>query len=371
MALTDLYVRSDAAGGGDGTTNTNSGANGAYTLAEAAAIATGGHRFNVRVGTYTLGASITLGAGATENPNEWRGFNSTAGDLESVGRSSATGALDTANFPVIDGASSYGVTMGAYNILKNIKITTGGTLNALTSGTAFVVWRCALVNTHATSSASYAFQNGTNYGTITDCDLTYASNSASCFCADLGRGSIFGCRVSNSGTPSTSSPAINSAGIGGAVVGCVIKHAGIAIQTGDFTSLVAHNSWYDVATGIKVNGAAGPLIVNNVGWLHSGYAFIGTTSSGNPSFWNNAVGSHTSGRFDTGTLGSALVELNPITLTGDPYTNASGGDFTLNNTSGAGALCRGASLLWAGESDVGAVQHTDAGTGGGGYVIGG
>lgn len=371
MALTELYVRSDAAGGGNGTTDTNSGANGAYTLAEAVAIATGGHRFNVKAGTYTLGASITLGAAATENPNEWRGFNSTAGDLESVGRSSATGALDTTNFPVISGASSYGVTMGAYNILKNIKITTGGALNALTSGTAFVVWRCALVNTHATSAAAYAWQNGTNYGTVTDCDLTYASNASGCFCADLGRGSICGCLVTNSATPSTTSAAINSAGLGGMVLGCIIKNAGIAIQTGDFTSLIANNSWYSVATGIKINGAAAPLIVNNVGYSHSAYAFSGIASSGNPFFWNNAAGSYTSGRFDTGTLGSALAELNPITLTGDPYTNSGSGDFTLNNTSGAGALCRGASLLWAGEQDNGAVQHTDSGGGGGAYVIGG
>jgi hypothetical protein len=51
---------------------------------------------------------------------------------------------------------------------------------------------------------------------------------------------------------------------------------------------------------------------------------------------NNAVWNNTTLRsnFPTGT--------GEITLTGDPFTNSSGGDFSLNNTAGAGAACKAA-----------------------------
>src|SRR3954447_7437305 len=85
MAWTERYVRSDAAGGGDGTTNTNSGANGAWTLAEAVANEAAGMRINVRAGTYasTTTSRTFAAAGTTTAPIWWRGFNSTPGDIDS------------------------------------------------------------------------------------------------------------------------------------------------------------------------------------------------------------------------------------------------------------------------------------------------
>jgi hypothetical protein len=57
-----------------------------------------------------------------------------------------------------------------------------------------------------------------------------------------------------------------------------------------------------------------------------------------------------------------------VTLSGDPYTNKAGGDFSLNNTASAGAAVRAASLPGAfrggsttGYLDGGAVQHQDSG----------
>jgi len=58
-------------------------------------------------------------------------------------------------------------------------------------------------------------------------------------------------------------------------------------------------------------------------------------------------------------------DINKIALTADPFTNAAGGDFTLNNTSGGGALCRAAG---AGGLDLGASQTAAAGGGGGGLL---
>jgi hypothetical protein len=65
-----------------------------------------------------------------------------------------------------------------------------------------------------------------------------------------------------------------------------------------------------------------------------------------------------------------------VTLTGNPYTNSAGGDFTLNNTAGAGAACRAAGTPGAlpgvtqtGKLDLGVFQHADAGGGGGGGLL--
>lgn len=63
-------------------------------------------------------------------------------------------------------------------------------------------------------------------------------------------------------------------------------------------------------------------------------------------FWNNGTPRN---NISAGT--------GDVTLSGDPYTNAAGGDFTLNNTSGAGAACRAHGSPSG--VDIGWSQHAD------------
>lgn len=81
----------------------------------------------------------------------------------------------------------------------------------------------------------------------------------------------------------------------------------------------------------------------------------------------NAFYSNTSGALLNVTAGS-----HDVTLSGDPFTNAASGDFSLNNTAGAGAACRAVGFPGAfpgatttGYLDIGAVQHADPAGGGG------
>jgi len=118
MAWTERYVRADAAGSGDGTTDTNSGANGAWTLDEGIANAVAGHRVNVKAGTYTVSAAKSWNV--ANGPILWRGFNTTIGDL--------IDAWDSLAFPDFNSAGNYQYTIGGSGInnqwFENIKLTT-------------------------------------------------------------------------------------------------------------------------------------------------------------------------------------------------------------------------------------------------------
>lgn len=94
------------------------------------------------------------------------------------------------------------------------------------------------------------------------------------------------------------------------------------------------------------------------------------------SLLNCADYNNTGGRFVAASTGKIWANIGALTGSGSFFTNAAGGDFTLNNTAGAGADARAAGFpsafpLSVGVSyqDIGAVQHEDAG-GGGGTVSG-
>lgn len=98
--------------------------------------------------------------------------------------------------------------------------------------------------------------------------------------------------------------------------------------------------------GYGINAANGPMILINC------------------ADYNNSSGRRS---------GTVIVDVGGITLSGHPFTNAASGDFSLNNTAGAGASLRAAALpatfpagLTADYADVGAAQHQDSGGGSGG-----
>ena len=360
MAFTEKYVSVSGAGAHDGSSEAN-----AWTFEEAiAAPVASGCRVNVKSGTHTLTASRTLPTGSSESPIEWRGYKTTIGDLLTVGRDATTGELIHSDFPVIDCGASYALTNGPYTSLKNLSVTSGGNFTTLIGTSAVVanVWRCRVENTHTNGGSARAYQNTSVYGSIVDCDCIIASSNLSAGCLDCGRGSAYGNRCWNT----TTTPGANQSGIimtdvGSSAVGNVIFHCGVAITSGGNNSLICGNTWYDVITGVYLNGNNSPVIANNVGWLHSGYGIRGVASSGNPLIWNNALGSFTSGRIDTGTLGSIIEELSGISLTSDPFTDSTNKDFSINNTAGGGALCRASSTLWGGFADLGAIQTQSSG----------
>jgi hypothetical protein len=165
-------------------------------------------------------------------------------------------------------------------------------------------------------------------------------------------------------------------GFGGTYIGCIADSNSGASSRGfddGFTGLttcmncIAYNNGSD---GFRWNNTAGSghnFNANDIAYLNGGYGFNNVGADDGWLLYNCAGASNTSGNFNSFTSPSQNV-IGFVSLSGDPFTNAAGGDFSLNNTAGRGAACRAAGIAGAflGESttsylDIGAVQHQDTG----------
>ncbi len=131
----------------------------------------------------------------------------------------------------------------------------------------------------------------------------------------------------------------------------------------------------------------GGIIRNNILTSNGGYGIKGAVSVGNSAniaydgnvYWNNTSGARNN-MDDTATNAingvNAYTNTLDVTLTGSPYTNTAGGDFSLNNTAGAGAACRAAGYpgvmpgaTTTGYLDMGAAQSQSVGGGSSGAIM--
>lgn len=144
---------------------------------------------------------------------------------------------------------------------------------------------------------------------------------------------------------------------------CVIQNTIIAdnggdgiIQNGNSThlevincSIVRNGSEGILLASSSASRTNSNLIVTRTIFSDNGGAgvdFVSASTRGR--FIQNAFYSNTDGEITDGN--SSLIE-GSITLTGDPFVDAANGDWRLNNTSGAGAACRGLTY-----------SHTDIGS---------
>lgn len=353
MSYSEKYVSPLGSGSHDGSSPAN-----AWTLDEAiAASPAGGTRLNMISGTYTLASGVTFPSASGEFPLVFQGYSSSPGDLENLGRSSATGPLVDTGFPVIDCGSSNGIITGTYNSIRNIKIigSRASSVGLLyNNGYGSTCWRIIISNS-GNSGNNSTYVGNLHYSSAADCDFVTASTQSSLISVQSGRGTLSGCRIWCENTPHASSRGILADTFGNVVERCIIFNFGTAVVLGANSSNISYNSIYNVVNGVDLN-TNGSLIVGNVFGTLSGYLFTGNTG-GNQLMLSNACTVPGSGRINTSTLGNIISEIGPIALSGSPFVNASGGNFALNNTANAGALCREASPYFGGYGDLGAVQH--------------
>lgn len=167
--------------------------------------------------------------------------------------------------------------------------------------------------------------------------------------------------------------------IGMTLVDCVADSNGkdgILGSNSGFIFVVNCSCYGNTGAGINIAaGVAQSAIFQNC--ILSQNGTFGINNSGGQSssvIQNCAFFSNTSGQ--TNNLGNFTTLMGTVTLSGDPFTAAASGDFSLNSTAGAGAACRGAGIgtypttqggygSTLGYPDIGAVQHQDAGGVGG------
>ena len=347
MAFTERYVRADADGNGDGTTDANSGATGSYTWAQmlqyAGTEATGGTladvRFNVKAGTYSRTTAAdtfatTDGAPTTALPLHIRGFNATIGDLEDNGRTQG-GALVTTNFPAVTYTTG-ALTVPTYCLIEsmNVESAISGVAVNMTVGAHAV--RCKFANTHATSAnarAASPVAGGNNL--YEDCDLSVASSNAGGVSLGIATGEARRCLL----TANTSGSGLVNITGAASLIQCSLRDASYGVTGGTNSAITVEGcSYRNIALNYNNHGSTAGWykVVNCVAW-----------GSGGASVWYNST---TSVRWNyqannaVGNMGSADVNegdwpvYDQVALTADPFTSSS--DLTLNNTAGGGAACR-------------------------------
>jgi hypothetical protein len=376
MAWTERYVRSDAPGGGDGTTDSNAGANAAFTLAEAITHSTSntGIRYNIRAGTYSFTTTTHTfsGNGTTTAPNWWRGFTATPGDLDAEPTTARVAGTDTPLFTFTSGRI---LVSGTHQIFSNICMTgsaTGANPLLNTSVVANHFHRIRVENTTANASARAMTVTGTANGTcLSNCWFKTTATATSVILLSNST-TLIGCIFEGGAS---------GVGIGSAAAThfhrCVWNNTGgdgINYNSSSTVFNVTQCSFYS-CSGDGIEFVAIPnachLIANCIFSECGGYAINNSTGANTnlPSRVGNVYYSNTSGNENGFGDSPAFAAL---TDGASPFTNGAGGDLSLDDSSVAIAGAQPhlfENQTYFGYADAGAVQHEDAGGGGSGIAV--
>lgn len=311
----------------------------------------------------TAGRVSVTNGGISTAESVWRGYEITPGDATAnrpiyrwgiAGASNALLGLSGSNTrvenQVLDGnratfALTKGIFLSAGNnqVIRNVKFM--GMSGMVTGSTGFGT---VFENCEFTDCATTVVGSLTTTGTTVFRNCTFHDNSVTCLTISSGRVFLNDCVFWNNTGASTS--AIQMTGIG------ILFAENVTIATvGQHGFDIQVSPGKVQLTNCYVQGAAG-----------SGYNIGAAT---------DAVTLLNCGGFNNTTANYTVANLNPANVTGfltpssDVFTSLAGGNLTLNNTAGSGALLRAASspASFTGMSsttnfrDIGASQHLDSG----------
>lgn len=336
------------AGTGGSTAGTFALGGALATIAKAfAAMTTSNIIFVKASATYVTTANLmlpnatNLTPSPTQPPNQLVGYTISRSD---GGR--ATIQLNTTSgLKGIDGSNAGGWYIS--NIVmdcNSLGTSTGIYLNAVS------VIRNSLVKNCTTAPINLNF----NYSTLMDSEITGNTSSA----IVNGTGCLI---IRNYIHGNTATGLTQNGNIGSSMFNVIANNTGASsdgIQVGNYPNHVVANTIYNNGRdGLRFqnNNSLGEstvrdnLFVNNAGYGMNGYQSGAGWGSfpqfdGN-AYYNNTLGNRTNSS-DTSTI--PINAANPYTssldviLTANPFTNAAGGDFTLNAAAGGGAAAKGA-----------------------------
>lgn len=317
-------------------------------------------------GTYSISTALTTPLRSVSLPTRLQGYGTTRGDGTRA-TISVTAAVDAfsgsgsgwfiANFD-IDGTSTgtngINITAEAWHVV-NCKIHHFTALGITGSGARRSHTWCE-VNNNGTGGISVSGADITVYGCYVH------DNTGPGLTSTAGSFQVRACLVANNTGASSDGLDVSSGGTGSfSAEGCVFYGNGRDGLRTTWTSIFRGN--------LSVKNC---LFVNN-----GGFGFSSTNAANDKAaLWldYNAFFNNTSGARN-----NLNASAHDVTLTGDPFTNAAGNDFTLNNTAGAGAACRAAGFPGTlsglttpiGYQDIGVYRHQDPASGGGGLRLAG
>lgn len=357
-STTIVVDRSTGLSAGTGVTLTIGGALGTVGQAATNMSVSGMNCYIKADGTYTLGAGVTFTNGTTSTKMSVIGYTTTRTDS---GRATLQA---TAAITMVTNAS------GGYafrNLILDGNSATGTNAFLRTTAGGCEIHNCKI-------------QNWSGYGmtligneSVVACEVTGCATTAGITSAAAGL-LIAGCYIHDNTVPG-----ILCSGVFIVVDSIISGNSGASSDglqvstnvSGVIEGCVFFNNGRD---GIRIAGGlhSRPIIMqNNILSTNSGYGInqVGGSSTlvltpiRNNAYYNNT----TAARF------GFAAEDGAVTLTGDPFTNAAGADFSLNSTAGAGTACKavgrpgsvtGTSTV--GYRDIGTAQHADPAPGGGG-----
>jgi len=307
-------------------------------------------------GTYTLSTSSSNVAGgiviltasppSDAQPLRWIGYQATRGDngTKPVIQVPASGVVSVDVFAIT----------GGYNFqIENMQVD-GGTATGITGfNCTNSNGRSALIRCKASNCAFYGF-NGAGAS-------TYLILCESVTCNNRGF-SLAGCLAIN--CISHGGGAYGFVNSFGSFIGCIAySNGGPGFSATDSIMIANCISYANTSDGFNF-AQRNCMLLNCLAVNNGGYGFNAANSSTPGShLFNCAAYSNTSGAKHAGLTTTESF----LSLTINPFNNAAGGDFSLNNLAGGGALCRAGGLLGSfpglssttGYQDIGAVQHRD------------
>lgn len=359
----------------DRSAGTASSSGGTYAMggalagvAKAATVMVGQNKCYVKAATYLITTTITPATGVQAAPTTWIGYNAARGDLDSV--------ADFSNFPTIEVNNAAITVFTCSNSFSRIRnfVLDGGTAGTKgTRGVSVTANYGNVDNCKATRFSAYGFlQTGTVGSWFRRCLVTGLQSGAVAGFS-MGSGTLEYSRATANpcdGVTITAAASIHrcifDANTGAGSDGIIATAPQFIVR-----ECVCHGNGQD---GIGILGAGDYAVISdcilsdNTGWgirNSSGTALVDQPCMNYNAFYSNG----------SGTVSGVPAGANDVSLSGDPFTNAGAGDFSLNATAGAGADCRGTGFpgvmpgaTTTGYADIGVAQHADPVSSGGSAV---
>lgn len=284
-------------------------------------------------GTFTVTSTLTLSLNDSSVPFKFIGYTTTRGDRGRATWQTSTNSTDLVNVAAV---TNY---YFANILFQNTAGTPGDCIESGTGGQAagFLFDNCRITGFHRGIWGPFSGNYYIDGLDLVNCEIDHCTSYP---VYNQGETNFQFCWIHDNGDVTNVATVSGHTFTAFRSVWSTNTNGGIVSHL-PFNSIVNCAFVNNTGDGLSVNNNAPDLLVltNSIFYGNSGWGVIGGQVC--PAFFrNNAFASNGSGASSIG-----LTDASNVTLTGNPFTNVSTGDFSLNSTAGAGAACVGAGFV--------------------------